>query len=300
MTASNLTLIFTPAIFQDLNHAQHSPGEWAKDCVLEDLIMNSQDIFANKDLHNNSAITGHIQYGFDHTDTPVQSIHANRYAMTIQSPDSPTSKSQQHNDEDVYSFVDDDNDTDFVTSLHNGGSSNASSILHLSAEHLPKRSSSRSNSPSPPSEQTPLSSEQASLPSEQALPSLEQASLPQHAEETPSRSGSVERRKYQAHFQGKGLKVDTGSSAHLEVRDGAEHHIPSIKSATVPSYDWLKFDPENSNNPPAVPKLRRSATTGKKVSRRKMSLHHPDEDGVPALPALNRGGSSSTTTTTIP
>ncbi|KAI7897336.1 uncharacterized protein EV154DRAFT_410146, partial [Mucor mucedo] len=265
MTTSNLTLIFTPAIFQDLNHAQHSPGEWAKDCVLEDLIMNSQDIFANKDLHNNSAITGHIQYGFDHTDAPVQSMHANRYAMTIQSPDSPTGKSQDHNDDDVYSFVGDDDDeeeeeddNDFTTSLPDANSSSTSIVSHLSADNLPKRSSSRSNSPSPPL------------------------------------------RKYQAHFQGKGLKVDTGSSPSLEVRDGAEHHIPIIKSATVPSYDWLKFDPENANNPPAVPKLRRSATTGKKISRRKMSIHNPDEGGVPPLPPLHRGGSSSTTTTTIP
>ncbi|KAG2214312.1 hypothetical protein INT47_000868 [Mucor saturninus] len=323
MTTSNLTLIFTPAIFQDLNHAQHSPGEWAKDCVLEDLIMNSQDIFANKDLHNNSAITGHIQYGFDHTDAPVQSMHANRYAMTIQSPDSPTGKSQDHNDDDVYSFVGDDDDeeeeddNDYTISLHDANSSSTSIVSHLSADNLPKRSSSRSNSPSPPlsdtipvtpnktsilPEQAPLRSENTPLVSAQAPVSLEQVSPApaKNTEDTPSRSGSVERRKYQAHFQGKGLKVDTGSSPSLEVRDGAEHHIPIIKSATVPSYDWLKFDPENANNPPAVPKLRRSATTGKKISRRKMSIHNPDEGGVPPLPPLHRGGSSSTTTTTIP
>lgn len=325
MTTSNLTLIFTPAIFQDLNHAQHSPGEWAKDCVLEDLIMNSQDIFANKDLHNNSAITGHIQYGFDHTDAPVQSIHANRYAMTIQSPDSPTGKSQDHNDDDdVYSFVDDDDDdNDFTITLQDANSSATSIVSHLSADDLPKRSSSRSNSPSPPlSNITPMASSKAPILTEQAplnpetpsvsektplvskqAPDLSERGSPaptKKTDETPSRSGSVERRKYQAHFQGKGLKVDTGSSPLLEVRDSAEHHIPIIKSATVPSYDWLKFDPENANNPPAVPKLRRSATTGKKISRRKMSLHNPDEGGVPPLPALNRGGSSSTTTTTIP
>lgn len=310
MTTSNLTLIFTPAIFQDLNHAQHSPGEWAKDCVLEDLIVNSQDIFANKDLHNNSAITGHIQYGFDDTDAPVQSLHANRYAMTIQSPDSPTAKSQNHIDEDRYSFIDDDEDTDFAISMHDTNSSTASIIRHLTPDILPKRSSSRSNSPSPPqSENLPLTTEQAPSLSEktpflpQQTPILSEQAQPvppQHAEETPSRSGSVERRKYQAHFQGKGLKVDTGSSSHLEVRDVAKLHIPVIKSATVPSYDWLKLDPESANSPPAVPKLRRSATTGKKISRRKMSIHNPDEEGVPPLPLLNRGGSSSMTTTTIP
>lgn len=312
MTTNNLTLIFTPAVFQDLNHAQHSPGEWAKDCVLEDLIVNCQDIFANKDLHNNSAITGHIQYGFDNVETPDESAHhINRYAMKIQSPDSPTGTVHTRNDEDDYSFVDEEEDSDFITSVHDGDSSNSSSILHLHHELLPKRSSSRSNTPSPPliAEKAPM--EQAPIeraPIERAR--VEQAPIEQQAPpvpthtttDTPSRSGSFERRKYQAHFQEKGLKVDTGSSASLNVRDGRDHHIPVIKSATVPSYDWLKFDPENSNNPPvpAVPKLRRSATTGKKViSRRKMSTtHHQDELHTP--PALNRRGNHSTSTANIP
>jgi hypothetical protein len=282
MTASNLTLIFTPAIFQDLNHAQTAPGEWGKDCVLEDLIMNSHDIFANKDLHNNSAITGHIQYGFDHTITPDRNHSLNRYAMTVQSPDSPTGTTHHHDDEtDGYSMVgDEDEDTDYVMSIvDDDSSSNANSIVHLNMEQVPYNDLSRVSTPSPPPAPVPP------------------------LDETPSRSGSMERRKYQTHFQGKGLKVDTGNSLPVyDSRDGKDVHVPTIKSATVPSYDWLKFDPENTNNPPvpAVPKLRRSATTGKKViSRRKMSLHGQDAS-VPAVPVLKRGGNHSTSTTTIP
>lgn len=310
MTTNNLTLIFTPAIFQDLNHAQNSPGEWHKDSVLEDLIMNNQDIFANKDLHKNSAITGHIQYGFDHTGHSSGDHHhaANRYAMTVQSPDSPTGTSHDvGGDEDEYSFVDDDDEVgDYVVkSIHDDESSNSNSnSVHLTIERqasiTPVRVSSRPTTPTPP----PITDSPPPLPPvyqpQTQLP-------PTEAEDSPSRQNSVERRKYQAHFQGKGLTVDTGSSmsSNGSGRDNTRDlHIPTIKSATVPSYDWLKHDPENSNSPPvpAVPKLRRSATTGKKViSRRKMSLHSTNQDEIPAVPPiLNRGGNHSTSTTTIP
>lgn len=293
MTANNLTLIFTPAIFQDLNHAQSAPGEWAKDCVLEDLIMNSQDIFANKDLHNNSAITGHIQYGFDQSATPDRHHSLNRYAMQVQSPNSPTGTAHHHHDDDTdgYSIIDDDDDTDYVMSIADDeSSSNANSMLHSSLERMPDRHSSRANTPTPP-------------PPTEAVEVVSAPPPPVHDGETPARTASFERKKFQAHFQGKGLKVDTGNTLPIsDSRDGRDVHIPTVKSATVPSYDWLQFDPENTNTPPvpAVPKLRRSATTGKKViSRRKMSLHHQDGT-VPDVPILKRGGNNSTSTTTIP
>lgn len=277
MTPNNLTLIFTPAIFQDLNHAQNSPGEWAKDCVLEDLIMNSQDIFANKDLHNNSAITGDIEYGF-HQSNDNHHHEPNRYAMTIQSPDSPTGVNHEET-ESEYSFViqdeDDDGAEDDFMMKSIITSSNDSSVL---LQHY--------NEP----EGTTVVPE--STPS--SPPLLEK----EHQEETPSRSASVERKKYQAHFQGKGLKVNTGSMSSTgssqSQNNHSDHHIPTIKSATVPSYDWLALDPDNA---PPLPKLRRSATTGKKVlSRRKLSSNQLRADaaaaaiavpGIPNLPILN-------------
>ncbi|RCH91856.1 hypothetical protein CU098_000636, partial [Rhizopus stolonifer] len=242
MTTNNLTLIFTPAIFQDLNHAQ-SPGEWAKDCVLEDLIHNAQAIFANKDLHNNSAITGHIEYGFHHAIEDT-----NRYAMTVQSPDSPTIPSDE---EGGYAFVVEDYESQ----------ENTTTMNYLSAEQLPLRHSSRPTSPA------------------------------------ESVSTQVERKRYQAHFQGKGLTVDTGSIttsvSTSRIKTEPEHRpIPTaVKSATVPSYDWLKHAP--GNQVPAVPKLRRSATADRKaVSRRKMST--PD-----GAPIMMKSKSNTTHTTNI-
>ncbi|KAG1246616.1 hypothetical protein G6F68_014563 [Rhizopus microsporus] len=129
MTISNLTLIFTPAIFQDLNHAQNAVGEWAKDCVLEDLILNNNDIFANKDLHNNSAITGDIEYGFSQND--VHSSSNDRYAMTITSPDSPT--------EIDYASMAHANEGDYILSLDEYEND------HEQENKLPERTSSISH-----------------------------------------------------------------------------------------------------------------------------------------------------------
>ncbi|KAM3578564.1 hypothetical protein VKS41_008949 [Umbelopsis sp. WA50703] len=60
MGIQNLSVIFTPAIFQDHNKGG-APGEWGNDCVLEDLIQNHETLFANKDLRSQTAITGGIE-----------------------------------------------------------------------------------------------------------------------------------------------------------------------------------------------------------------------------------------------
>lgn len=60
MNIQNLSVIFTPAIFQDHNKGG-MPGEWGSDCVLEDLIQNHETLFANKDLRSQTAITGGIE-----------------------------------------------------------------------------------------------------------------------------------------------------------------------------------------------------------------------------------------------
>ncbi|KAG2224373.1 hypothetical protein INT45_006773, partial [Circinella minor] len=84
MTIKNLSLMFTPAIFQDHNQAQRSPGEWYSDCVLEDLIVNCETLFADKDLRGASAITGVIEYGF----------HEEQYDFDL--PSSPSSSMYAH------------------------------------------------------------------------------------------------------------------------------------------------------------------------------------------------------------
>jgi hypothetical protein len=309
MCTSNLTLIFTPAIFQDLNHAQNSPGEWAKDCVLEDLIVNSQDIFANKDLHNNSAITGHIEYGFDHT--PAAHDQPSRYAMTVQSPDSPTGTCHEE-DESGYSFI--TIDDDYVTSVHDDCSASSNSALFLSADmsepqhqHLqrtssrptspqPQRTSSRSSSPQP--QRTSSRSPSPQPPKEVVETTAETTAETEEEITPPSRSGSFERKKYQARFQGKGLTVNTGAMSSSGGKgNGIDVHVPTVKSAIEPSRDWLNIDPANT---PILPKPRRSATTGKKLaSRRKNSARHTPEDGdIPSVPVMTRYHSATTTTTT--
>jgi RhoGAP domain len=60
MNIQNLSVMFTPAIFQDHNKGS-LPGEWGSDCVLEDLIQNHETLFANKDLRSQTAITGGIE-----------------------------------------------------------------------------------------------------------------------------------------------------------------------------------------------------------------------------------------------
>ncbi|CEG71157.1 hypothetical protein RMATCC62417_06940 [Rhizopus microsporus] len=239
MTISNLTLIFTPAIFQDLNHAQSSPGEWAKDCVLEDLILNYNDIFANKDLHNNSAITGDIEYGFSESNSNVDS---NRYAIAITSPESPT--------EVDYALISNANENSYILSLDDEEDS-------FEEQH----------------EKVMLVKEETKLPERKSSIAPE-----------PSMSKPKERR-YKTQFQEKGLRLDTSISNKQTI-------TPSAKSATVPSYDWLKRDPENSPVP-STTKLKRSSTTGKKLSSKRKN-YTLDPDAAAAFVQLK--ASSSTTT----
>ncbi|KAI9498379.1 hypothetical protein BDB00DRAFT_968762, partial [Zychaea mexicana] len=56
MNLQNLSLIFTPAIFHDHNHAE-IPGEWRTDCVFEDMMTYYEPLFANAEIQsqNNAA-----------------------------------------------------------------------------------------------------------------------------------------------------------------------------------------------------------------------------------------------------
>jgi hypothetical protein len=168
--------------------------------------MNYEKLFANKDFHNNSAITGTIENISEH---PYES--KDRYAISVVTPDSPTF--------DSFSLADSEEAT-------------------LETETLPERAfSSRTPSPEPFVQIEPT-------------------------------------KKYQESFQEKGLRLNTATTTTVpdSTTTDANGYIPfpSCKSATVPSQDWLNFDPEA---PPApIPKLRRQSTIGKKLqSRRKNS-----------------------------
>ncbi|KAI8149325.1 hypothetical protein BJV82DRAFT_587562 [Fennellomyces sp. T-0311] len=100
MTIQNLSLMFTPAIFQDHNQAQRSPGEWYSDCVLEDLIVNCDTLFADKDLRGASAITGVIEYGF-HEEYDFDLPSSPSSSMYGRTNSSPTESEPDYDEEDV-------------------------------------------------------------------------------------------------------------------------------------------------------------------------------------------------------
>lgn len=112
MSAQNISLVFTPALFHDHNQAQRSPGEWYNDCVIEDLVMNCATLFADKDLRGASAITGVIDYGFEHL--YEEHDDENLYNYDNDSPSTTSTFSMlehQLSDEESKDAVDDHHDT---------------------------------------------------------------------------------------------------------------------------------------------------------------------------------------------
>lgn len=112
MSAQNISLVFTPALFHDHNQAQRSPGEWYNDCVIEDLVMNCDTLFADKDLRGASAITGVIDYGFEHL--YEEHDDENLYNYDNDSPSTTSTFSMlehQLSDEESKDAVDDHHDT---------------------------------------------------------------------------------------------------------------------------------------------------------------------------------------------
>lgn len=235
MSIQNLSLIFTPAIFQDHNQAQRSPGEWCKDCVLEDLIENCESLFANKDLRSASAITGVIEYGFENVGNEPEDQDDAFYAFDLPSPtsslyeDSPTTEPEQEMNQQ---HINSDNDT------------------------------ADSSSPSSSSYGSPSSSSPTTI-------------TTQHSDvaNSTARPLSTEQPKFRAVSQDRGLKVDTSrstkatSSPSIPSAHPAKPIVPpppTIQSATVPqqlSFDWLAQDP-NTHHDPTRPSLQRSATVG--------------------------------------
>lgn len=82
-------------------------------------------------------------------------------------------------------------------------------------------------------------------------------------------------RNYRTQFQEKGLKLDTKPSQHIP---------PSAKSATVPSLDWKHQNPENSPVS-EMPKIKRSATTGKRAVTKRRN-YNLDPEAAAAFSTL--------------
>ncbi|KAI8991761.1 hypothetical protein BDF20DRAFT_984371 [Mycotypha africana] len=288
MTISNLTLIFTPAIFQDLNNAQNSPGEWAKDCVLEDLINNYQVIFANKDLHNNSAITGAIDYGFEQYRSTKEDGHtneahrrnSNRYALPIQSPESVSDITSLHDEQPEYSLVTHEEGEEGENSFNANNDMITGNIQKCDNESHWEDNKMNTEYPQKPAK-----------------------SLADNTILSKAAKSNLDKKKYQSHFKLKGLRVDTTYTTESKSKrqpEAVDHYIPAVKSAIVPSHDWLSLDPAEHVFRPIPTNLRRSATTGKKaLSKRNKAAGIPPSD-IPSVPTLNRNiySSSFDTTTT--
>ena len=112
MSAQNITLVFTPALFHDHNQAQRSPGEWYNDCVIEDLVTNCETLFADKDLRGASAITGVIDYGFEHLYEEQDDENLYNYGDSPSTTSTFSILEQQLSDEESKDAVDDNSDND--------------------------------------------------------------------------------------------------------------------------------------------------------------------------------------------
>ncbi|KAI7865381.1 hypothetical protein BDF14DRAFT_1826494 [Spinellus fusiger] len=274
MSISNLSLIFTPAIFQDHNQAQRSPGEWFSDCVLEDLIMNHSSLFGNKDIQNASSITGGIEYGFDH----IHDHDMDSCDFSLSSPSTP-----------IFDY----SPTESDRSSHKTGATDYShhqlplveqddGPLLPDVDHLTHVSS--------VSEPEHISS---------------QALSPMHLSNgTPLRHSSLDKpKKFRTVSQDRGLKVDTRvSSQHASTHPtvicpdtlpalspfpvNTSRQTPlsmresGLMSATTPSYSWLNHEPDLSSTP--VSCIRRSTTTtagGRRFGHRIKSSTPSSEEG---------------------
>ncbi|KAI7857867.1 hypothetical protein BDC45DRAFT_532165 [Circinella umbellata] len=107
MNLQNLSLIFTPAIFHDHNHAE-VPGEWRTDCVLEDMMLYYEPLFANAEIQcqNNAAVaqqqqqqqqTQYQQQQYQQPQYQQQhQVYHQQSQQHFQQPQTPQSQQQFH------------------------------------------------------------------------------------------------------------------------------------------------------------------------------------------------------------
>ncbi|KAF7728282.1 hypothetical protein EC973_006456 [Apophysomyces ossiformis] len=257
MSVKNLSLIFTPAIFQDHNQAR-SPGEWYADCVLEDLLLNHRTLFAEKDLHGASAITGKIDYGFE---------RGQEDELNLPSPDSDDSPAEYERD---------------VSKKSLGSLREQDSIATVNRESIPTQTSSLATINTP----SELPTADPSPPIKKPNPSSQQQPR-----------GTDRQKKFRTVSQDRGLKVDTrvsqsqNSSVYVEQdterilsdspieADDIQQVSITTASATVASFGWLPQAAETGVSiDNHVTSLHRSSTTGKSAA----SKRKPDV--TPATP----------------
>ncbi|KAI9316291.1 hypothetical protein BX666DRAFT_1949194 [Dichotomocladium elegans] len=231
MNVQNISLIFTPAIFQDHNNAQKSPGEWFSDCVIEDLIVNSATLFADKDLHSASAITGGIEYGFDHlyggdTNGDIEEDHFSDFDL----PSTPSTTTF-------------DEPEDHISMLR---------------EERPDSSNDELCRPDENGDQEDQQVE------DQAFTTATQAALSANQDQPRFRAVSQDRKlKVDTRLSTEIHQIPQDTQPVIPPPPP-----PAIKSATVPpagSFNWLSEDP--SNNEPLPAPLQRSASVGATLKR---------------------------------
>ncbi|KAI8378026.1 uncharacterized protein BYT42DRAFT_365062 [Radiomyces spectabilis] len=234
MTMKNLSLIFTPAIFQDHNRTQRSPGEWYADCVLEDLLVNYETLFTGQDLRGASAITGGIEYGFEH----LNDNDDDSYAFSLYTPSSPPFEDYSptgSEDGKMATFTDTSDTADTPT--------------------LGIHSSPDTPSPSAPSQnETPELSVTDRLRKFRSVSQDRGLTVNTHVSQELSERGIA--------ISPAGYENNLQHSSHDD-----QVKTPAVMSATVPSFSWLSEDPKNIF--PPTPRLQRSLTTARKTSPRR-------------------------------
>ncbi|ORX61371.1 RhoGAP-domain-containing protein [Hesseltinella vesiculosa] len=290
MTASNLSLMFSPSIFQDQSPMQLSPREKLKDCVVEDLLANAQSLFAHKNLHGASSITGIIDYGIENTrfepddlgvsfddyddDDDQEGYLLGEAVIGLPPVPNLTSSIMTDEPESMVHEHEHPSGTDWhLSSIHSGTSTPSMMTASTVHSHL------SSSLVSPDTDLDPMQFQTMSL-----------AAGPERR-----------RSKFRTVSQDLGLTVNTNhdKSTLMGAAVPLENHktpqlqepvpSPAIQSAIVPSLDWAQQDPDQCNNQPIPPSktLRRAATTGrppKSIRRQLDSQHVPPLPPVPALP----------------
>ncbi|CAO3587118.1 unnamed protein product [Absidia cylindrospora] len=287
MTISNLSLLFTPAIFQDHNQTQVSPNEWKKDCVLDDLLNNVETLFADKDLRGASAITGVIDYGFEKSTIDDNSLGNDPILFDVEDDDEIAEERDEYHLPTPYS------PPAYATSYTN--------FSHTIDPIHPPSSPKNAVDEDSTIMTSIITSPSSSLPPSPSGTRQINDIVPEPSTSTLTPGKEKRNSKFRTVSQDRGLTVNTHHSS-IKASNGTSDskpmatvischntvsHIvnqpvsPSIQSATIPSTDWLNKDPEIPNPTASASALRRSVTTGRTpLSKRKQGT-------IPRLPTKN-------------
>lgn len=246
-----------------------------KDCVIEDLLNNCETLFANKDLRSASAITGRIDYGFDHLHNENDEEDETDEYDPFFSPSSST-----FDREHVSSKADSEED-DLLREE-----------FPLAARPFQKQEEERVP------EETDVQDQL--LPAPEQEPELE--AVIGRRQSRPLSTGP----KFRTVSQDRGLKVNTRvsisekkpappASASLVQAATPTQVVPTaIQSATLPpaNYDWLSQDPLGASSPTnrvQIPSttsssrypLQRSATVGANAALKRTSRVQRASTAIP-------------------